>query len=203
MSSKNIVTNRRQFERILQLIDTVYQSALDDGRWNSLASQIAETFGSTSTTFQMQRMGDSSQILSTTENVRARINDYRAHYWQRDIWVERGVELIGMSRVGSSRNMVSDNEFQETEFYRDWCRHLDVFYVVGAVFPAGPGELGVLGIHRPRSSGAYEERTSTLLGRSFMPTGMPRRCWPMVVSCANVMDDCSVPMSLKTPGFQS
>ena len=94
--------------------------------------------------------------------------NYRAHYWQRDIWVERAVQLIGMSRVGSSRDMVSDTEFQETEFYRDWCRHLDVFYVVGAVFPSGPGELGVLGIHRPRSAGSYEEEDKYLVSR-FMP----------------------------------
>jgi DNA-binding CsgD family transcriptional regulator len=73
-----------------------------------------------------------------------------------------------MSRVGSSRDMVSDIEFQETEFYRDWCRHLDVFYVVGAVFPSGPGELGVLGIHRPRSAGSYEKNDKYVVSK-FMP----------------------------------
>ncbi|MGO9993083.1 MAG: tyrosine-type recombinase/integrase [Steroidobacteraceae bacterium] len=86
-----------QLDQLLQLIDNVYEAALDEGRW-------------------------------------------------------------GMSRVGSSRDMVSDTEIQETEFYRDWCRHFDVFYVVGAVFPSGPGELGVLGIHRPRSAGSVRDR---------------------------------------------
>ena len=158
----------KHLDRLLELIDNVYEAALDDGRWWSLAPRIAETFGSTSTTLQIQRIGDSSQILSMTDNVNARIGDYRKHYWQRDIWVERAVQLIGMSRVGSSRDMVSDTEFQETEFYRDWCRHLDVFYVVGAVFPSGPGELGVLGIHRPRSAGSYEENDKHV-GSRFMP----------------------------------
>ena len=105
------MTNKTQFERVLQLIDNVYEAALDDGCWSEMAPRIAETFGSTSTTLQIQRVGDSSQILSMTDNVNARISDYRAHYWQRDIWVERAVQLIGMSRVGSSRDMVSDTEF--------------------------------------------------------------------------------------------
>lgn len=159
---------RNRFDHLLQLIDNVYEAALDGPRWCTLAPQIAETFGSTSTTVLTQRVGGPSQILSMTDNVRSRIDDYQAHYWQRDIWVERGVQLTGLSRVGSSRDLVSDREFQETEFYRDWCRYLDVFYMVGAIFPSGEGKLGVLGIHRPRSAGAYEEEDKYFVSR-FMP----------------------------------
>jgi DNA-binding CsgD family transcriptional regulator len=157
-----------QTESVFQLIDTVYAAALDERQWSNLAPEIARTFASTSTTLQIQRIGASSQILSMTDNVNARIDDYRAHYWKRDIWVQRAVQHIGLSRVGASADMVTDTEFQETEFYRDWCRHLDVFYVVGAVFPSGPGELGVLGIHRPRSAGSYEEEDKYLVAR-FLP----------------------------------
>jgi DNA-binding CsgD family transcriptional regulator len=162
------MNKNHQFNDLLDLIDTVYAAALDEGRWRSLAPAIAETFGSTSTNLQIQEVGASSQILSVTDNVKARIEDYRAHYWERDIWVERAVQRVGMSRVGSSKDFVSDSEFQETEFYRDWCRHLDVFYVVGAVFPTGPNQLGVLGIHRPRSAGTYEEHDEYLVSR-FLP----------------------------------
>lgn len=117
---------------------------------------------------QIQRIGNASQILSVTDNVNSRLDDYRAHYWQRDIWVERAVQKIGMSQVGSSGDLVSDKEFAETEFYRDWCRYLDVFYVVGAVFPSGEGQLGVLGIHRPRSAGNYDAADKSLVAR-FLP----------------------------------
>jgi len=153
---------------LLQLIDNVYEAALDQGRWRNLAPEIARTFGSTSTTLQIHRVGASSQILSMTDNVSARINAYREHFWKRDIWVERAVQNIGLSRVGTSADIVTDKEFQETEFYRDWCRHLDVFYVVGAVFPSVPGSLGVLGIHRPRSAGTYDDRDKYLVSR-FLP----------------------------------
>ena len=95
------------------------------------------------------------------------MNDYRAYYWQRDIWVERATRL-GVSKVWTSKDVVPDSEFEETEFYRDWCRQLDVFYVMGAVFPTGPSQLGVLGIHRPRTAGIYEDTDTSLVSR-FLP----------------------------------
>lgn len=70
---------KQQTDQILQLIDHVYEAALDEERWSRLAPQIAETFASTSTTLQIQRVNDSSHILSMTDNVNARIDDYRAH----------------------------------------------------------------------------------------------------------------------------
>ncbi len=163
-----MTAHSKQLDQLLQLIDNVYEAALDEGHWRNLAPQIAEAFGSTSTNLQIQSGSAPSQILSVTDNVKAKIDDYRTYYWQRDIWVERAVQRIGMSRVGSSKDFVDDMEFQETEFYRDWCRHLDVFYVVGAVFPAGPGKLGVVGIHRPRSAGSYDEEDKYLVSR-FLP----------------------------------
>jgi PAS domain-containing protein len=157
-----------QLDHLLKLVGDVYEAALDEGRWANLAPQIARTFNSTSSNLQIQRLGVSSQILAMTENVNAGINAYRAHYWQRDIWVERCIQRVGFSKVGTSKEMVADVEFQESEFYRDWCRHLDVFYVIGAVFPSGQDKLGVLGIHRPRSAGNYAESDKALLSR-FLP----------------------------------
>lgn len=84
----------RQMDDLLQLIDNVYEAAFDEERWRNLAPEIARTFGSTSTTLQVQRIGASSQILT--------------------------------------------------------------------------GELGVLGIHRPRSAGSYAEDDKYWVSR-FLP----------------------------------
>jgi DNA-binding CsgD family transcriptional regulator len=102
-----------------------------------------------------------------TENVSAGIGAYRNYYWQRDIWVERATKL-GVARVLASKDVVADSEFRETEFYRDWCRSLDVFYVVGAVFQTGKDELGIIGIHRPKGAGTYQDTDKQLVAR-FLP----------------------------------
>jgi len=153
-------------DKMLQIIESVYEAALDEAHWSSLAPRIAQTFQSTSTTVQIQELGQ-AKALSVTENVDAELSAYRAYFWQRDIWIERATKL-GISRVVASKDIVADSEFQETEFYRDWCRKLDVFYVVGAVFPTGSDALGVIGIHRPKEAGAYEEDDKLLVAR-FLP----------------------------------
>jgi DNA-binding CsgD family transcriptional regulator len=157
----------KKLDQLLQLVETVYDAALDEKHWQTISSQIASTFQSSSTSLLTQ-VGSESKLLSVTENVAKAMGHYQAYYWQKDIWVQRAPPLVGISQVGTSRDMISDSEFEETEFYRDWCRHLDVFYVMGAVFPTGPNQLGVLGIHRPRAAGIYEDRDTALVSR-FLP----------------------------------
>jgi DNA-binding CsgD family transcriptional regulator len=162
-----LIKDKREFERLADLIDRVYEAALDEDEWGGIADDIARTFDSTSTTLQIQR-SDSAHILSMTDNVLTGLDDYRSYFWQKDIWVERARTRLGPSRVGSSGDMVSDAEFQESEFYRDWCRHLGVFYVVGALFPSGGSDVGVLGIHRPRAAGNYDAADKWCVSR-FLP----------------------------------
>jgi DNA-binding CsgD family transcriptional regulator len=155
-----------RIDEILELVAHVYDAALNEEHWSALAPQIARTFRSTSTTVQIQEHGK-AKALSVTENVSAELSSYRAYFWQRDIWIERATKL-GISRVVASKDIVADREFRQTEFYRDWCRKLDVFYVVGAVFPTGDNALGVIGIHRPIEAGGYEEGDKLLVSR-FLP----------------------------------
>jgi DNA-binding CsgD family transcriptional regulator len=152
--------------QLLPLIERVYAAALDGRCWQPLAPEIARSFDSTSTTLMVQEAG-APQILAMTENVSTGLNAYRQYYWNRDVWIEGGKKL-GISQVGASQDLLPDTEFEETEFYRDWCRHMDVFYVVGSVFRVGHNNLGVLGIHRPRAAGTYQDEDKSLVAR-FLP----------------------------------
>jgi DNA-binding CsgD family transcriptional regulator len=53
--------------------------------------------------------------------------------------------------------LVTRAEQQRSGYYREWLAYLDIHHMVGAVFPAGDGAVGVLGIHRPASGGAYAD----------------------------------------------
>jgi DNA-binding CsgD family transcriptional regulator/PAS domain-containing protein len=161
-----VISHSAQNNKILRLIESVYDVALDERRWSALAPRIARAFDSTSATLMVQEAGR-PRILTMTENVSAGMNSYRQYYWGRDVWVQRGIKL-GISQVGASQDLITDAEFQETEFYRDWCRQMDVFYVVGSVFSIGQEQLGVLGIHRPRSSGTYVDEHKSRVSR-FLP----------------------------------
>jgi hypothetical protein len=72
---------------------------VDQQRWPIFALQIARVFDSTSTALMVQE-NDRPKILTMTENVIAGLGAYQAHYWKRDVWVQRG-KMVPMPVGGS------------------------------------------------------------------------------------------------------
>jgi DNA-binding CsgD family transcriptional regulator len=70
--------------------------------------------------------------------------------------VERSARF-GVGRIVTDHDLVSPSEQRGSGFYQEWLRALDIFHMVGAVFPGSDGALGVLGIHRPERAGAYAD----------------------------------------------
>jgi len=153
-------------KEIWPLIENVYEAALDESIWYALAPQIGSAFGSTSATLLIQESGQ-PKILTMTENIRSSMDSYKQYFWDKDVWVQSGLRFA-MPQVRVSQEFLPDAEFQETEFYREWVRHIDIFHMVGSIFRAGQDDLGVIAIHRPRSAGSYQEEDKTLVAR-FLP----------------------------------
>jgi DNA-binding CsgD family transcriptional regulator/PAS domain-containing protein len=141
------------------LVQRVYDAALDDRWWAGLADSIARTFASSSTVLKAQHADSSVQLMETTENlVVAPRNQALADHWHaHDLWVERSV-AHGMSRVITNRDLIADAEFERTAFYYDWCRQLDIYHMIGAVFPIDTDTIGVLGVHREQGAGHFAQR---------------------------------------------
>jgi DNA-binding CsgD family transcriptional regulator len=146
-------------DRLLNLIGRTYDAALDEKLWAGLAPEIAGTFNASSVSLRLRnsRTGR-APLLACTDNMRVvNVQEYsNNHYWRLDKWANRAAE-IGMSKVLISKDLVSDDELERSEWYWDWLRKADVFYIVGAVFPFGEDEIFSLGIHRPRRAGNFEE----------------------------------------------
>ncbi len=91
-----------------------------------------------------------------------------ASYWHRnDLWVERGF-ADGINKIHLSQTLLSRAEFETSGFYQDWLRKLDIYHMVGSVFPIEPDFMAVIGIHRPRNALAFEESDCRRLA-SFLP----------------------------------
>lgn len=152
---------------LLDLIGQIYDAALDDTLWHALAAAIARTFHGSSTTLQLQntRLGE-VELLGLTHNVASAVDAYRSYYSQHDLWVERGVRF-GLNRIVTSQEMASDEEFERTEYYQDWCRKLDIYRMLGAALPVADDVVGIVGIHRPRGGNPYDEADRRLAERVF------------------------------------
>ena len=155
-------------DRILPLIDLIYDAALDEGLWAGLAPEVAAAFESSSTQISVQNRahGHVHRLSQTANYTPALITDHREYYYKLDIWVRRAQEL-GLSRILMSKDLVDDDVFERSEFFQDFARKLGIFYIVGTVFPVASDAVGVLGIHRPKRQGAYDENDRRVAGILF------------------------------------
>lgn len=153
--------------RVTGLIAHLYDAAMDDALWSGTAMRIADAFGSTSTVLKLH--GDNARVnlLECTGNLvmSEREREWAESWHRRDLWVERSV-AYGMARVITDEDLVTPEEQARSGFYQEWLRHLDIHHMLGAVFTTADGAIGVLGIHRPRTAGAYmasERRQAALV----------------------------------------
>jgi DNA-binding CsgD family transcriptional regulator len=139
------------------LIGQLYEAATDETLWTGITGRIAAAFNSSSAVVKLQGPGR-FQLVETTENLRVTetLQGWADEWHLRDLWVERSA-AAGVNHIVTSDELVTPEEQQRSGFYQDWLRHLDIHHMVGAVFPAGDGTLGVLGVHRPEGAGAYDD----------------------------------------------
>jgi DNA-binding CsgD family transcriptional regulator/PAS domain-containing protein len=140
------------------LIGQLYDAAVDSTLWVGMAPTIAAAFDANSAVLKLHD-GANVQLLECTDNLQvppAR-QDWASHWHQNDLWVDRAVSR-SVETIFTDRDLVTPQEQRESGFYQEWLRELDIFHVVGTLFPVGGGALGVLGIHRPRPADHFGEK---------------------------------------------
>lgn len=148
------------------LIRRCYDAVLDTRLWSGLAHELARALDSTSAVLKMHRSDGSVALTDTTPNLDlAGTHQDLAEYWHRnDLWVERSL-AHGPCQIVTSEQLVPPVEFERSGYYQDWLRPLEIYHLVGGVFPVGNATC-VLGIHRPKRAGRYtpaEQRRAALL----------------------------------------
>src|SRR5690606_6916593 len=130
------------------VVDWLYDAATGTRPWSGLAQPLAEAFGAGSAILKFH--GDSAvELLETTDNmvIAPRDQGWADHWHRHDLWVERPMAL-DPGRIVVSHELMPVAEFERSGFYQDWNRHLDIFHMIGSVFPLDAGGSAVIGIHR-------------------------------------------------------
>jgi DNA-binding CsgD family transcriptional regulator len=156
-------------EKLLDLVARTYDAAVDERLWSGLAPEIARAFGSSSTSLRLRnlRTGYAPLLTCTANYSLDNLDEYAAYYWRHDKWANRATKL-GMSRILTSADLIDDQELERSEWYQDWLRKLEIFYIVGTVFPIGKDEVCSLGIHRGHKDGNYASVDKTPVAR-YLP----------------------------------
>ena len=153
-------------------LQALYDAAIYPSLWEGLAERLADLFGAESSALHLRNSGNGvAHNLSRTANYTPElIEAWRAYFYRHDEYVKHVIRQPFSTAYGSD-DLITDDELSRTEFWNDFCRHLGVFYVIGAAVPvARDGIVGVVGLHRPRHSGLFDrdsKRYLTLLMPHF------------------------------------
>jgi DNA-binding CsgD family transcriptional regulator/PAS domain-containing protein len=152
-----------------ELVQSLYDAAAGSGDFSMLAPRIANAFNAASCQIQV-RGGFIRPVerVSSTGNYTPELNaKYQDYYYKVDTWANLAMARPQEAILGSD-DVISDAEYERTEIYQDYNRHLGTFYVLGTVTKiGGPGDaVGAFGVHRSRQEGLFsaeEKHRATLL----------------------------------------
>ncbi|MFC4165882.1 helix-turn-helix transcriptional regulator [Teichococcus aestuarii] len=168
-------------DRLDALIDDLYGLAADGGSsesgWEALLARVALLMGATSAALQLASPQQGTTRLLATHNVADAVNqDYAAHFFPRDIFMDQARAMPGQLML--SQDHLPDALVAQSEIYNDLFRHHlhGAFYVAGGVTPVGDGQVLGFGLQRARERGAFTAEESRTL----------QRLWPHLRRAAQV-----------------
>lgn len=139
------------------LVEALYEAALNPEGWHGMAPRIATAFNAPSCAFQLRdTTATKTTRLSHTANYDERaINDYVSYFHADDPFVKGGLKAgIGVPILG--QDVISQNQFLNSEIYNDYGKRIGVCHLVGAMLPVSQIAVGGIGIHRAAEASVFD-----------------------------------------------
>lgn len=139
------------------LIDSIYGAGLGEDSWHAVVAKIADAFGEQNgVLYEFDSRSRRSTMLGSTAIDPQMMKTYEQYYAGIDDWNRRGI--VGELNVAAAtHDLISDGEFEKTEFCADYLRRLDLFYGMGAVARREGTRTTLLGLQRARRRGHYSK----------------------------------------------
>jgi DNA-binding CsgD family transcriptional regulator len=144
--------------RLLQVIEGIYEAAVDCADLDRLAHTLARAFETDSALVVMDEMPNGTSALpptlavpSTTENFDANARlAYAQYYHDINIWLREGLKNP-LPAIVLCGELVDETTLQRHEWF-DYCRQTGMFHCLGAAFAVGDNVMAEIGIHRWQSA---------------------------------------------------
>jgi DNA-binding CsgD family transcriptional regulator len=150
------LTEREQF----YLLDHLYGAASDPAEWNSFLEILVPRMAASSIALHFYNPKSPSGRVETAIGVDARAQAaYASYYASLNPWVRRGVPA-GAYRPGAvlaGEWLVSEGEFERTEFCNDFALREGFFYSGGLVLAREEQHISILSVQRARRSGPFSK----------------------------------------------
>jgi DNA-binding CsgD family transcriptional regulator len=154
--------------RILQLIDEIYDAALDSRRWPKFIESLSEVFHCVGGALLQRDRHSTEMGFIEFGGLDAGTRDaYQQYYCARSVWMPAA--LAGSSEFAIGHELAPDkHSFERSEFYNDWLKPQGVYDAIGGVIERSSGALTVVTVLRAERAGLVTEPEKQVFAR-LMP----------------------------------
>ncbi|WP_395714264.1 helix-turn-helix transcriptional regulator [Reyranella sp.] len=149
-----------------KLVGDIYDAALGLMPWHDIANQLVRHLDALTMMLLVHDPNSQSVDVVTTLGLSSEaLQQYGDYYAQHDLWVlaARQKARFGQALLGTQ--VVEERVLEQSLFYYDWLRPLDMFHLAGAMLKTVDGNHAVVGLQRPRTTKAYTKHESHRLAR--------------------------------------
>ncbi len=153
-----------------RLLAHLYSGTIEHGRWADMLRILASSYDAVNCSLAAIDMRTESPIVQYTSRSfePSWHDDYQSRYAKlsplRPILFKR--ENIG--RAMTADQVMTAQDFENTEFYRDFLKRYDIRHVLGSVFRLEHGCAAYIALHRSSSGAAFDQADIESL-QSFLP----------------------------------
>ncbi|WP_439888361.1 helix-turn-helix transcriptional regulator [Pseudomonas sp. MBLB4123] len=152
-------------ETFSELLGNLYQGPLETIPWASFLNQLNLHLDSKYVTFILRppSQHDAGLMVNTTGTSAEATASYNRHFFALDPFVD-----LPNRQVVTNAEFLSDDAWQNSEFYKSFLEPVDVFHILGADINTGDGAQCRIRISRSRTAPPFDDTDKALLAQ-FIP----------------------------------
>ncbi len=148
------------------LIGHIYEAGAEPDAWVAVLERFRDAFRGTGSVLASHDFASGrGRIHDAVGCAPEYVRSYAERYAARDVWIKRERALRTPGAVWTGRQIVSDRELVESEFYAGWVRPQGWFHTIRAVVDRQGDEVWYLAVAAPRSARPYGAGDLALLRR--------------------------------------
>jgi DNA-binding CsgD family transcriptional regulator len=140
--------------------DRIYEAAFDASAFADLSSVVANVMQAANGVVFLAHNGLPIEVSATTSKEAQQ--DYLAYYGRIDVWTPPTREVAPFLPM-RSQNRISDDEVLNSEFYRDYARHLDMWHPMGTYCMLAPDLALMVAVNRTRTGRVFNKEEGARL----------------------------------------
>lgn len=148
----------------LEIVGEIYREIGSEQQWDRIFARTQETLSLVNVTMmeiQLPHQGSRmTRLFGVDEKTRRAFDEY---YWQVNPFTKKAAPTLGFGSLIDAVPMIGKDTWLHTEFYNDFSRPVDVFYVAGSVPCVTGNKVTALSCQRNERAGPYSRDDLVLI----------------------------------------